>query len=175
MPIFLFKKKLAEITQEHKKKLLWLGNSFRHSALWHFHREAVARGVAVGFLVGFIPLPIQTILAIVIGASLRANLAVAILMTWFSNPFTLIPLTLLIYKIGSWVLPHGNALPIISVFSALPTDLSWGAIQNIFQLLGKKYLIGLFIISIVASILSYAITHILWQLSSKIKIKKQRR
>jgi uncharacterized protein (DUF2062 family) len=47
-------------TIQREKSLRWLSSWIhRHPYLWSLNRKTVARGVATGLLVAFIPLPIQ--------------------------------------------------------------------------------------------------------------------
>src|SRR3982751_3961326 len=96
-------KQIKKYFTDHKSddQSSMLGNlkkHLRHNYLWHLDRESVARGVAIGLFSGIVPIiPFQTILAIFLSIFLRGNLAIAFLVSWVSNPLTIIPLTYFMY------------------------------------------------------------------------------
>ena len=64
-----------------------------------------AKGTAAGVFSGCFPFfGFQTLLGIFLARIIRGNLALAALGTWISNPFTYIPLYLLNFKIGTFLL-----------------------------------------------------------------------
>src|SRR5690606_23783414 len=60
------------------------------SDLWRFHRRSVPRGVALGLIVGiFLLIPgLQMIGAVLISLPFRANIPLAVGMTFLRNPLT---------------------------------------------------------------------------------------
>jgi uncharacterized protein (DUF2062 family) len=85
------------------------GSALQHHNLWHLNRWSVAGGVAVGLFCGLVPGPLQMLSAALCAILLRVNLPVALVTTLYSNPFTIVPLYLLAYKLGSWV--TGQTIP----------------------------------------------------------------
>lgn len=74
------------------------------SDLWRFTRRSVPRGVALGVLVGVI-LPIAQIFgAALLALPFRANVPVAALTTFITNPFTTPLLWVAAYHVGSFIL-----------------------------------------------------------------------
>lgn len=72
--------------------------------LWHLNRHSVARGVGWGMFWSLIPVPGQSIPAVLFTIWSRGNLPMAIAATWLSNPFTLIPHWWSAYVIGKFIL-----------------------------------------------------------------------
>jgi hypothetical protein len=73
----------------------WLGDHpiigwiLSRSGLLGLHRRPLARGVAVGLLVGLTPtVGVQTILMLILAVVFRASFPAAFLVSWISNPFT---------------------------------------------------------------------------------------
>lgn len=121
--------------------LKWLHFLLHQPDLWHFNRRAVAGGVAAGLFVAFLPLPFQMLLATLLAVLCRVNIPVAVASTWITNPFTFIPITFLITRIGGWV--SGD---------------------QAVKALGKNFLIGLPIVSIVAAGVGYLLVRFLWRI-----------
>lgn len=86
-------------TRESLEEVRWLrpvAHVVLRSDLWRFHRRSVPRGVAIGLAVGiFLMIPgIQIIGALLVSLPFRANVPIAVAMTFLSNPLTT-PLILL--------------------------------------------------------------------------------
>lgn len=74
--------------------------------------HSIALGMSLGVLVGCLPIiPFQTVLVLILAFILRANKLAAVICTFFSNVFTLIPFYALLYLIGGFVL-HALGLPV---------------------------------------------------------------
>lgn len=71
-----------------------------HPRLWHLNRHSAAAAVAVGLFCGLIPGPLQMLGAAFGVLVCRANLPLALLVTLYTNPLTIVPLYLLAYQIG---------------------------------------------------------------------------
>ena len=77
----------------------WFGPRLQHHNLWHLHRRSVAGGVAVGLFAGLIPgsNPVQFTAGALLAIAFRVNLPIAVLLTLYSNPFTIVPLYVMAY------------------------------------------------------------------------------
>lgn len=65
----------------------------------------ISRGLAIGVFWGMFPLPgLQIAIAIITAAFFRGNKLAAAAGTWLSNPLTTLPLTVLNFQVGQWVL-----------------------------------------------------------------------
>ncbi|WP_254054372.1 DUF2062 domain-containing protein [Sphingorhabdus sp. EL138] len=66
-----------------------IAHRFLRSDLWRFTRRSVPRGVALGLLTGFVvPLGGQTFVALFLALPIRANVPIAAVTTFITNPFT---------------------------------------------------------------------------------------
>jgi uncharacterized protein len=167
MPRKYFKKYLpspASISENRFMRVFapWL----RHHNLWHLHRRSVAGGVAIGLVTGLIPGPVQMLASAIFAILFRVNLPVAVLTTFYTNPFTFIPLYVLAYHIGAlatgektgelnapefhWDWSHFTQL--------LPELIRW------MSSLGHTLLIGLIIQCIVFALVGYFAVRGLWRL-----------
>lgn len=154
----------AESIRENRY-LRWLSPWLGHPRLWHMQRDGVALGVAIGLITGLIPGPVQILLAVVIAIPLRANVLAAAAATFYTNPFTFIPLYLLAYQIGAVF--TGESMRDIA-----PPDLSFSwwqpwlvapAMFDWFAALGTTLLIGLAVQSVLFAVCGYVATMVIWR------------
>lgn len=93
----------------------------------------------------------------------RVNLPVALLTTLYTNPFTILPLYVLAYELGAWVLGHNHmvAAPI-----ALP-ELYWHdwffPLIHWMSSLGKAFIIGLPLLAVLLAVLGYFAVRFAWR------------
>ena len=162
-----FRKYLPQ--HETVKSQRWLkpfGGLLHHHNLWHLHRRSVAGGVAIWLFCGLIPGPFQMISAALLAALLRVNLPVAVFVTLYTNPFTILPLYVLAYEFGAWLSgAHGRAGVMPPPFPELhwhdwPSEL-WGWLM----MLGKPFLIGLPSLAVALAIVGYFATRAAWRVA----------
>jgi uncharacterized protein (DUF2062 family) len=166
MPRKLFRKHLPSHESLMSNRWLqrlkpWLG----HHNLWHLHRRSVAGAVAIGLFSGLVPGPLQMLTALILAIPLRRNLPVAVLTTFYTNPFTIVPIYIVAYKIGAWVSGRGgNALPQFEFdwqgnwLNALPAFMDWVAA------LGLPLILGLVLLACLLTPASYFLVRGLWRL-----------
>lgn len=143
----------------------WLGpvrHWLHHPNLWHLHRRSVAGGVAIGLFCGLIPGPLQMVSAVLLAVLFRINLPVAAFTTFYTNPFTIVPLYLLAYEIGSWVsgAENGAALP---AFPEVHWHEWFGEMWGWLLALGEPLLIGLPLLALGLSLTGYVAVRLLWR------------
>jgi uncharacterized protein len=144
------------------------GWRLQHHNLWHLHRRAVAGGVAVGLFAGLIPgsNPVQFTAGALLAIAFKVNLPLAVLVTLYSNPFTIVPLYYVAFKLGQWVMLQGDAeLP------ALPAGFGEaGLLQRVPEAfnwlisVGKPLLIGLPLLALALAAVGYCVTDWAWRL-----------
>ena len=83
-------------------------SSLLHPRLWHLNRHSAAGAVAAGLFCGLIPGPLQMLGAAISAVAFKVNLPLALLVTLYTNPFTIVPLYLLAYEIGRLALGESN-------------------------------------------------------------------
>lgn len=98
------------LPQRHKlsgnRLIRFLGDRLQEPGLWHLNRRSAALAVALGLFIAFIPLPIHTLLAAFSAVALRINLPLLVVATWAMNPITVVPLGVLAYKVGVWLMGY---------------------------------------------------------------------
>lgn len=148
----------------------WLrifGPTLLHPRLWHLNRHSAAGAVAVGLFCGLIPGPLQMLGAAILALVLRINLPLALLVTLYTNPLTIVPLYLLAFKLGQTVLGDGRR-----VFSQ-PPEFEWSQFTSWLEQtatwalgLGKPLGLGLFLLACLLAVSGYLIVRTLWRLHS---------
>jgi hypothetical protein len=112
MPRKFFRRYMPSVERVRELKILgFFGEALFHPALWHLNRRSAAGGVAIGLFCGLIPGPLQMLGAGIAATLFRANLAVALLTTLYTNPITIVPLYFLAFKIGSLALGAAGGHP----------------------------------------------------------------
>jgi uncharacterized protein (DUF2062 family) len=124
-----------------RPSLHWIRALPQDPNLLHLNRHSVSLAVFIGIFCAFIPIPIQTLLVIVMCFWWGANLPIAMVIIWLSNPLTIPPMFYLTYKLGSYIL--GTEV------NRLSFTLSW----EWFSQLGADILLPLFVGSLLSGIL----------------------
>ncbi len=138
-----------------RPSLHWVGALSHDPNLLHLNKHSVSLAVFIGIFSAFIPLPVQTFVAISMCFWLGANLPLAMVIIWLSNPLTIPPMFFLTYKLGAHIL--GSEIGEFSV------NLSWAW----FSQLGYDILLPLFVGSLLAGTLlastGYFCVQFLWR------------
>lgn len=151
----------------------WLApfaDSLGHPRLWRLNRHSCAGGVAVGLFSGLIPGPLQMLGAALLSVLLRVNLPLAMLVTFYTNPLTIVPLYAMAWAYGRAVMPLlGMTLPAGARFSApqIPDDAGFAdwmdALVTWFMALGEPLLIGLPLLALTLAAIGYVTVLGLWR------------
>ncbi len=142
----------------------FLGPRFFHPAVWHLSRRSVAGGVAIGLFCGLIPGPLQMLGGALGAVWLKRNLPVALVTTLYTNPLTIIPLYLLAYQLGAFVIgPSADAVPVPALSGASPVQ--WAeAISAWSMSLGKPLLVGVPLLAAILAALGFVMVYAAWSL-----------
>ncbi len=134
------------------------------SDLWRFHRRSVPRGIAIGLAIGiFLMLPgLQVIGAVLVAMPFRANIPLAVTMTFLSNPFTTPFILLSSLGVGNWLFDlHAD---VSTLFSLRAHRASLGAYLDwLFSDAAPALVGGLGAISLCAALIGYFSTVLLWR------------
>ena len=126
MPHKFFRKYLPDADKVRSSRLASLfGRSLAHPSLWCLNRRSVSRAVGIGLFAGLVPGPTQILTALLLGIPLRANLPLAILVTFYTNPFTIVPLYLVAFAYGRFLLQE-NHHPV----TAEPFQMDWSSLGS---------------------------------------------
>ena len=151
-------------TRETFERIRWLrpiAHRILLPELWRFHRRSVPRGVALGIIVG-VMLPVaQTVFAALLALPAKANVPVAALTTFITNPVTTPPIWYAAYKIGSWVLKVDAMTPVRPLTRNVDsTAVDW--LQWLLSDAAPATALGLVIISVLGAAVGYLIASFGW-------------
>lgn len=157
----------------------WLGPRLQHHNLWHLHRRSVAGGVAAGLFAGLIPgsNPVQFTAGALLAIAGRVNLPITVLVTLYSNPFTIVPLYYMAFRLGQLVLlQSGGALPPLAfelegagLSEWIPAALEW------LGTVGKPLVIGLPLLALLLALAGYCAVDWTWRLHVRCAWQSRRR
>jgi uncharacterized protein (DUF2062 family) len=132
------------------------------SELWRFTRRSVPRGVALGLLVGIIIPFAQIFFAALLAAPVRANVPLAALVTFVTNPFTTPFIWIAANAVGHFLLRIDAATLIAPVNTAIErTDLERALVWLTQK--GIETAVGLVIIAVVVAATSYFASGWFWR------------
>jgi len=141
------------------------GSWLQHPNLWHLNRDSVAGAVAIGLFSGLVPGPLQMLTALALAVPLRRNLPVALLVTFYTNPFTIVPLYVLAYGYGSLLLGGNDSGAAIQPFETDWANLldSLAALGAWMVALGKPLAVGLVALALTLAAAGYVAVQIAWR------------
>ncbi|MDO9054716.1 MAG: DUF2062 domain-containing protein, partial [Gallionella sp.] len=131
---------------------------------------------AVGLFCGLVPGPFQVLSAALLAVLFRVNLPVAIFVTFYTNPFTIVPLYMLAYELGAWVsgVQNGRAL-------AQPgfPELHWNSwvseLTSWLMKMGEPLMIGLPLLAVILAIVGYVAVRIIWRVVAILQMRSRKR
>jgi hypothetical protein len=178
------RKRLRKYLPDHEtiRANRWLApfqSSLLHPRLWHLNRHSAAGAVAVGLFCGLIPGPFQMLGAAVCAVAFKFNLPLALLVTLYTNPLTIVPLYLVAFGLGTTVVGLLGTDTAGDHFVAPPDYGNDGLLAWLLSLidwmmqLGKPLAIGLVLLATILAIVGYFTTLFAWRLHL-IRAKRQR-
>lgn len=133
-------------------------------ALWRFTRRSVPRGVALGTLVGILFLipGVQMAGAALLALPFRANVPLAVAMTFLSNPATTPFLVGLALYVGNAML--GRTADVGRFTALIESHADWRVwLEWLLSETAPALLMGLFVVSVVAASIGYLIASFSWR------------
>ncbi len=163
------RKRLRKYLPDHEavRGNRWLApfeNTLLHPRLWHLNRHSAAGGVAAGLFCGLIPGPFQMLGAAIFAVVFRVNLPLALLTTFYTNPFTIVPLYFAAYGLERLALGGAGG-----DFVAPP---DWGpegmggwleALMDWMAHLGKPLALGLVLLASLLAAIGYLVVRVSWR------------
>jgi len=152
-----------------KKKHPWYLKPFdfilAHPVYFSSSRRGVGGGLWLGLFVGLLPIPGQTLVAVLGAVLLRVNVPVAAIAIWISNPVTFVPIFYLAYRIGALILN----IPI----EAMPAEPSWAWLSEEIALRWKPLMVGSLIMAVSVASTAYLIFSVVWHVLTVSRYRKR--
>ncbi|WP_375290431.1 DUF2062 domain-containing protein [Qipengyuania sp.] len=142
------------------KYLAPIAHRFLSPELWRFTRRSVPRGVALGLFAGFIVPLGQVFLAAFLALPARANVPLAALTTFVTNPLTLPFWLIAANRVGAFMLDIESP-----VMSQAAGDLASnsGVLAGWFETAGITAF-GFVVLAILSSAIGYLVASAVWRL-----------
>lgn len=139
---------------------------FVDARLWHLNRRSVALSVAVGAFSGLIPGPLQMIGAALLALLFRCNLPLAMLVTLYTNPFTIGPLYWVAYQLGRVVtqLEGPVTMPEIPTWGDYNLSVWLQLLLEWLLSLGWPLVVGLPLLMLILAVCGYVLANWAWRL-----------
>jgi uncharacterized protein len=152
--------------REELAKSRWLkpfGARVLHSEFWRFTRRSVPRGVAAGLFVGvFLLVPgIQIVGAALMAVPFRANIPVAAVMTFLTNPATTPFLLMASIWVGNRLGFHADLASFQALYARGASVGEWFA--WLFSDAAPALVSGLFVIALVSGAIGYFVSTFIWR------------
>lgn len=112
MPKRLFRKYLPSPDKIRQNRSLgFLGAVLSDPNLWHINRRSLAGAAFIGIFSSLVPIPLQMLLAAALAVRFKCNLPLSVVLVWFTNPLTIVPVFYFTYRVGAWILGMPVAPP----------------------------------------------------------------
>lgn len=155
------------------------GPWLQHPNLWHLNRRSVAGGVAAGLFAGLVPgsNPVQFTVGALLAIAFRVNLPIAVAATLYSNPFTVLPLYYVAFRLGQLaLLQSGGTLPdVTGVFADKDMSAWLPALLDWIAHVGKPLAVGLPLLALLLAVLGYFAVDWTWRASTALAWRRRKR
>lgn len=170
MPKHKLKAWLPKREQLHENRFIrYFAPRLADPRLWHLNRGSINRAIYVGVVCALFPFPGQMPLSIIGAILFRANVPMAIALTWLTNPLTTIPIMYAAYCIGAYLLGepmislHLIKKMLISLEQWIVADganpfVTYYGTVSIWALI-----LGLVIVAVVGSVVGSIVFNLLWR------------
>lgn len=150
-------KKAAEWLHARRDRwyLRMFGERIAEMHLWSLNRRSVTAAFGAGIAIAFIPLPVHTVLAVLVAILWRLNLPVTVASTLVINPLTIVPVYYAAYRLGAWLLrerPHHFAF-----------QLSWQWLEHGLGPRWQAFLLGCLVLSVTGGLLGRLLLEVAWR------------
>lgn len=133
---------------------------------WSLNRRSVTRAFAIGLFICCSPLPLHPVIAALAALALRINVPVAIATVFVNNPITMVPIYFVAYWLGSFLL----GMPMQPFTFQFSSDWFFNDLLPVW----KPFVLGCFVLGLLASLTGYIVLGALWHLSLVIKYHKRK-
>ena len=137
------------------RPIRWMGPLLKDPNLFHINRGSISTSFFIGLFCAFLPIPGQTLVAVLLALVFRSNLPLAVALIWISNPLTITPMFLFAYSVGTWLLGQRE--------SHLVIELSWDWAIAQGSRIWLPLLTGSLVCGLISGIIGYLTILNLWR------------
>lgn len=153
MPKRLFRKYLPSPDKVRRNRSLGvLGAVLADPNLWHINRHSLAGATFIGIFSSLLPIPMQMLLAALLAVRFKCNLPLSIVLVWWTNPFTMVPVFYFTYRVGAWMLGMPITPPKVINFTWLMEQM-------------LPLWVGSLVCALVSGAASWLLVKMIWRLS----------
>jgi uncharacterized protein (DUF2062 family) len=157
----------------HARRDRWylsiFGDRLTDSHLWSLNRHSITAAFGLGIAVSFIPLPVHLPLVVAMCLWWRLNVAVGIAGCYIVNPFTMVPIYYMAYRIGAWLLRYRT--------HHFEFQLTWNWLEHGLGPAWRPFLFGCLVCSITFGLLGRYALEIGWRMATlhRYRLRRERR
>ncbi len=134
-----------------------LGDRLFDREIWHINRRTISGGLALGLFIAFTPtIPFQMLISAICAIWLRVNLPIALAACWITNPFTMIYVYVVEFRIGRFVFSH------LPGFLAAGHIKPVGPVRQVFTNAVYVWTGGM-ILGCIAAVAGYILVRVFWR------------
>jgi uncharacterized protein len=149
-------------TRDQMAQNRYVPKSALRAELWRFTRRSVPRGVALGIIVGVLLPVAQIVFAAILCMPVRANVPLAALTTFLTNPFTTPLLWALSYQVGRWIL-RVDALTVQGPLDSFMSITDFYSFVHWLEDEGKILVFGLSVVAVIMAAVGYLASSFAWR------------
>ncbi|WP_201535769.1 DUF2062 domain-containing protein [Psychrobacter ciconiae] len=161
------------------RSLKYFAPHLADARLWQFNRKSLNKAVYIGVLSAFFPLPGQMLLALIGALIFRANVPMALGLTWITNPVTTLPVFYAAYYVGATIL--GEPMISLRLIGRMISDFSlWILADSANPFVTYQgsvsiaaFCLGLVLLAIVTSIICGLAFNAIWRYRTVITWQKR--
>lgn len=147
-----------------QKSLGFLRHRLGDPSVWHLNRRSASLAMFWGLFFAFMPMPFQMVPATLTALALRINLPMILVLTWLTNPITILPFMYVAYATGSLIL-NVPMLGWSDMEGLLTTFLSLDSLPESSSVDSplKTFLVGTVVLGISLGSLGYVAMQVYWR------------
>jgi uncharacterized protein (DUF2062 family) len=166
------RKYFTEVSRQYQQKehpwyMLPLSYLMTHPVYFSVNRKTISRAIWIGVFIGFLPIPMQMLVAVMLALVARVNIPIAAIGVWVTNPFTMVPLFYLAYRLGAAMLN----MPI----EPWPIDFNFSGFSQDMGGIWKAMLYGGVVLGLSLATVSYIFVNLVWRTSIAYRYRERKK
>jgi uncharacterized protein (DUF2062 family) len=164
-----FLRRLSVAYREKREQQPWYLRPFasllHHPVYLSINRRSISKAMAVGLFTAMLPMPGHIPIALLLGLLVRANLPVAVLVVWISNPLTYAPIFYGEYLLGNYLL---GVTP-----GEFTMGSSWSEFRELLARTWRPLWFGAIVSGLLLAVLGYGLTNAAWRIHTRRRYRRR--